>query len=129
MEARNVPKDRDEHLRRSSGDFPPLWPFPARPRLPPRVGRHHRGRDDRSGSRDDEENTWGGLIATWGVIVGACWVLALIWGVMGRGYNYPYAGLGPGIGIATASFLGNRRDSRAERKDSDTWSKSPDRHQ
>ena len=72
---------------------------------------------------------WGGLIATWGVIVGRCWVLALIWGVMGRGYDYPYAGLGPGIGIATASFLGNRRDSRAERKDSDTRRKSPDRHQ
>ena len=61
---------------------------------------------------------WGGLIATWGVIVGTCWALALIWGVMGRGYDYPYAGLGPGIGIATASFLGNRRDGRTNGENS-----------
>ena len=63
------------------------------------------------------KSRWGGLIATWGVIIGVCWLLALFFGIIGRGYDFPYAGLGPGIGIATISYWQEQRTARA---DSDT---------
>ena len=71
------------------------------------------------------KSRWGGLIAAYGLIVGVCWLLAMVYGVMGRGYDFPYVGLGPGIGIATGAYWKDQRDARATRKSRREQCESP----
>lgn len=59
---------------------------------------------------------WGWLIATWGLMTGIVWLLAMLFGHLGRGYEFSYAGWAVGIATATYIFWQNRQDDRPGQK-------------
>ena len=56
---------------------------------------------------------WGWLVATWGLMTGIVWLLAMLLGFLGRGYDFSYAGWAVGIAMTTYIFWQNRQDDRA----------------
>lgn len=57
---------------------------------------------------------WGRLIATWGLLTGMAWLLALSFGLIGWGYDFPYAGWFTGIGMVTVFYWQGRHEDRAD---------------
>ncbi|MBD2764222.1 hypothetical protein IEE91_03225 [Kocuria sp. cx-455] len=57
---------------------------------------------------------WGRLIVMWGLLTGVAWLLTLPFGLIGWGYDFPYAGWITGIGMATVFYRQNRHEDRAD---------------
>lgn len=69
---------------------------------------------------------WGGLVATWGLMTGIVWLLAMLMGLLGRGYDFSFAGWGVGIAMATYIFWQDRQDDRAgQAQNESTGSQDP----
>lgn len=43
---------------------------------------------------------WGWLVATWGLLTGFIWLVAVLMGFLGRGYDFSFAGWAVGIAMA-----------------------------
>ena len=56
---------------------------------------------------------WGWLVATWGLMTGIAWLLATLMGLLGRGYDFYFAGWGVGIAMATYFYWQYSQDDRA----------------
>lgn len=48
---------------------------------------------------------WGWLAATWGLITGFIWLVAVLMGFLDRGYGFSFAGWAVGIAMATYIYL------------------------
>lgn len=69
---------------------------------------------------------WGWLVATWGLMTGIVWLLAMLMGLLGRGYDFSYAGWAVGIAMATYIFWQDRQDDRAgQTQNESTGSQGP----
>lgn len=56
---------------------------------------------------------WGWLVAMWGLMTGITWLLAMLLGLLGRGYDFSYAGWAVGVAMATYISWQDRQDDRA----------------
>lgn len=69
---------------------------------------------------------WGWLVATWGLMTGIIWLLAMLMGLLGRGYDFSFAGWAVGIAMATYSYWQDRQDNRAgQTQNESTGSQDP----
>jgi hypothetical protein len=56
---------------------------------------------------------WVWLVATWELMTGIVWLLAMLMGLLGRGYDFSFAGWAVGIAMATYIFCQDRQDAWA----------------
>ena len=69
---------------------------------------------------------WGWLVATWGLMTGIVWLLAMLLGLLGRGYDFSFAGWAVGIAMATYFFWQDRQDDRTgQTQNESTGSQDP----
>jgi ABC-type multidrug transport system permease subunit len=59
------------------------------------------------------KSRWGRLLAVWGLMTGIVWLLAMLFGFLGRGYDFSYAGWVAGIVTSTYFFWQDYQDDRA----------------
>lgn len=68
----------------------------------------------------------GWLIATWGLMTGIVWLLAMLMGLLGGGYDFSYAGWAVGIALVTYIFWQDRQDDRTgQTQNESTGSQDP----
>ena len=69
---------------------------------------------------------WGWLVATWGLMTGIVWLLAMLMGLLGRGYDFSFAGWAVGIAMATYIYWQDRQDDRTgQTQNESTGSQDP----
>ncbi|GAB2629460.1 hypothetical protein GCM10009696_37020 [Kocuria himachalensis] len=57
---------------------------------------------------------WGWLVATWGLMTGIVWLLAMLMGLLGRGYDFSFVGWAVGIAMATYIYWQDRQKHRTD---------------
>ena len=59
---------------------------------------------------------WGQLLVGWGLLTSIAWLIAVLFGLLGRSGDFPFAGWMVGVGI----YLVTYREARRQRGDGET---------